>query len=318
LGYDPRVVPGTDMNGPASALRDAMKGFGTNEAKLISTLAAVPDAPHMLKLWHTYDDRFRRSLLSDIESETSGYFKMGLLALCRGPLLQDAWQVDHAVRGVGTKESLLNDVVLGRSNADLRAIMDCYRQVYKRDMKREVSEDLSLKTEKLFLYVLEARRAEESAPVIPQEVEANVDRLQQATEGTKMGTNQDVACQLMAYASDGMIRAMDLRYKAKYRKSLDDLFRANFTGHMKDALRLMAARAADPIKADADELEASMKGIGTKDEQLVTRIVRAHWNRQHFAQVKIAYQKFHRRDLASRVAGETSGDYKRLMVALCQ
>jgi len=306
------------MNASAIALREAMKGFGTNEQKLIQTLAAVPDAPHMLKLRHTYDDRFRRSLINDIESETSGYFRMGLMALCRGPLLQDAWQVDHAIRGLGTKETLLNDVVLGRSNADLNAIKECYSRVYRRNMTREISEDLSLKTEKLFHYVLEARRTEESAPILPQEIEHNVDRLQQATEGTKMGTNQDVVCQIMAFSSDGMIRAINQRYKAKYRKSLDELFSRNFSGHMKDALRLMAARAVDPIKSDADQLEDSMRGMGTKDEQLVTRLVRAHWDRARFAQVKAAYLQFHRRDLKSRVSGETSGDYKRLMVALCQ
>src|SRR5688572_18729918 len=38
LGYDPRNVPPADMNPAAAALRDAMKGFGTNEAKLIQTL----------------------------------------------------------------------------------------------------------------------------------------------------------------------------------------------------------------------------------------------------------------------------------------
>jgi annexin A7/11 len=306
------------MNPAAVALRDAMKGFGTNEKKLIETLAAVPDAPHMLKLRHSYDDRFRRSLLSDIESETSGYFREGLLALCRGPLMQDAHQVDHAIRGVGTKEALLNDVVLGRSNADINAIKACYAQVYRKDMAKEIREDLSLKTEQLFNYVLEARRAEESAPVAPHEVENNTDRIQQATEGTKFGTNQNVVAQIMAHSSNGMIRAINLRYQAKYRRSLDDIFKSHFSGHMKDALRLMAARAVDPIKADADQLEDSMKGLGTKDEQLVTRLVRAHWDRNHFHQVKIAYRKFHGRELEARVAGETSGDYKRLMTAIVQ
>lgn len=306
------------MNAAAMALRDAMKGFGTNEQALIHTLAQVPDAPHMLKLRHTYDDRFRRSLVKDIESETSRYFQMGLLALVRGPLLQDAAQVDRAIRGLGTKESLLNDVVLGRSNADLNAIKQCYSQVYRRDMVKEIRDDLSLKTERLFDYVLAARRTEESAPVLPHEVEANVDRLQQATEGTKLGTNQDQVCQLMAYCSNGMIRAINQRYQAKYRRSLDDLFGKHFSGHMKDALRLMAARAVDPIKADADQLEESMRGMGTKDEQLVTRVVRAHWDKNHMRQVKIAYQKFHGRDLVQRISGETSGDYKRLLVALCQ
>jgi annexin A7/11 len=306
------------MNVAAEALRDAMKGFGTNEQKLIHTLAMVPDAPHMLKLRHTYDDRFRRSLIRDVESETSGYFKMGLVALCRGPLLQDAAQVDRAISGLGTKELLLDDVVLGRSNADLNAIKQCYSQVYHKDMAKEIREDLSLKTERLFEYVLAANRTEESAPVAPQEVEHNVDRIQQATEGTQLGTNQDVVCHIMAHSSNGMIRAINIRYQAKYRRTLDEQFKKSFSGHMKDALRLMAARAVDPIKADADQLEHSMKGMGTKDEQLVTRLVRAHWDRNHFNQVKFAYKKFHGRDLGTRISGETSGDYKRLMVALCQ
>jgi annexin A7/11 len=295
-----------------------MKGFGTNEQVLIQTLAAVPDAPHMLKLRHTYDDRFRRSLVADIESETSGWFRAGLLALVRGPLLEDASMVDRAIRGIGTKEHLLNDIVLGRSNADLIAIKTCYATVFRRDMVKEIREDLSMKTERLFEYVLEARRTEESASVLPHDVEANVDRIQQATEGTKFSTNQDVVCQVMAYASNGMIRAIDLRYKAKYHKSLDELFHKQFGGHMREALRLMAARAVDPVKADADQLEDSMKGLGTKDELLVTRLVRAHWNREHFRQVKFAYHKFHHRELASRISGETSGDYKRLLLALCQ
>jgi len=295
-----------------------MKGFGTDEKKLIQALAAVPDAPHMLKLRHTYDDRFRRSLISDIDGETSGHFRFGLLALARGPLLEDAFLVDYSIRGAGTKEAMLNDVVLGRSNADINAIKACYSNVYRKDMAKEIRDDLSMKTERLFDYVLAAQRTEETAPVLPQDVEAAVDRLQLATEGTKFGANQDSVCQFMAHASNGMIRAVNLRYQAKYRKTLDELFARNFSGHMRDALRLMAARAVDPIKADADQLEEAMKGLGTKDELLVTRLVRAHWNREHFRQVKIAYQKFHKRELATRIAGESSGDYKRLMLALCQ
>jgi len=316
-GYDPQQLPMTDMNAQAADLRDAMKGFGTNEAKLIQVFASVVDAPHMLKLRHTYDDRFRRSLIKDLEKETSGYFRDGLVALARGPLLQDAHLVELSIRGMGTKEAILNDVLLGRTNADMRAIKNCYTQAFGKDMAREVKEDLSLKTERLFEYVLDARRAEESAPVLPHDVERDVDRLQQATEGTKFGANQDVVCQIFAFSSNGMLRAIDLRYKAKYRKSLDDVLRKEFSGHMREALRLMLARAVDPIKSDADQIEESMKGMGTKDQLLVTRMVRAHWNRAHMHQVGIAYKKFHGKDLPARIKGETSGDYRNLMVALC-
>ncbi|KAF2424469.1 Annexin [Tothia fuscella] len=317
-GYLPNVVPPTDMQQPAAQLRDSMKGFGTKEKLLIQTLVQVPDAPHMEKLRRTYDERFRRSLLKDIESETSGWFEAGLMALARGPLQQDAYQVNRAIKGLGTKESLLDDVCLGRSNADMHAIKQCYTQIYGRDMVKEIKDDLSLKTEKMYEYVLAARRAEESAPCIPHEIEQQVDRLQQATEGTKMGTNHDVVLQTMCFASDGQIRAISQRYHQKWNKSLDSVFKKEFTGHMQSALLLMLNRAVDRVKCDADGLEDSMKGMGTKDELLVNRLVRVHWNREHLRQVNVAYKQFYKKNLVDRVKSETSGDYKALVTALCQ
>lgn len=294
-----------------------MKGFGTNEKKLIQVLSTVPDPQHMEKIRRTYDDRFRRSLVNDLHSETSSWFREGVTAIARGPLMQDAYLVDRAVKGLGTKESLLDDVCLGRSNADLHAIKACYQQMFRKDMVKEVRDDLSLKTEKLYDYVLSAQRAEESAPCIPHEIDQKVDRLQQATDGTKMGTNQDVVCQILAFSSDGQIRAINTRYNEKYRESLDSVLSRAFSGHMRSALRLMLARAADKVKSDAEDLEGAMKGLGTKDELLINRLVRVHWNREHLRQVNVAYSRFFKRSLADRVKGETSGDYGRLAVALC-
>lgn len=294
-----------------------MKGFGTNEKLLIQVLTQVPDPQHMEKLRRTYDDRFRRQLLKDIEKETSGWFEAGLLALARGPLLQDAYCVEKAIRGLGTKESMLDDVCLGRSNADMNAIKACYMQIYGKPMEKEIKDDLSMKTERLYEYVLSARRAEESTPCLPHEIDQQTDKFQQATEGTKLGTNQDIVCQILAYSSDGQIRAINQRYQEKYRKTLDDVIKSEFSGHMKEALRLMVRRAVDRVKTDAEDLEASMKGMGTKDELLVTRLVRAHWNREHMRQVNVAYKRFYNKSLVDRVKGETSGDYKALMMALC-
>jgi annexin A7/11 len=305
------------MNGPATQLRDSMKGFGTNEKLLIQVMTQVPDPQHMEKLRRTYDDRFRRSLLKDIEKETSGWFEAGLLALARGPLQQDAYLVDKAVRGVGTKEAILDDVCLGRSNADMNAIKACYQQIYGKDLVKEVRDDLSMKTELLYQYVLSARRAEESAPCLPHEIEAQVDKMQQATEGTKLGANHDPVLHIMAHSSDGQIRAINQRYTQKYHKSLEVVFKKEFSGHMHDALQLMLARAVDRVKADADGLEASMKGMGTKDELLVNRLVRCHWNREHLRQVNVAYKRFYGKQLVDRVRSETSGDYKALVTALC-
>ena len=71
-----------------------------------------------------------------------------------------------------------------------------------------------------------------------------------------------------------------------------------------------------PLQHDADMLEATMAGAGTKDVALVRRLVMIHWSRDRMNQCKAAYRHFYKRDLADRIKGETSGDLERLLVAI--
>ena len=257
--------------------------------------------------------------------------------MARGPLLQDAYAVNKAVARMGTDEELLDDILIGRSNADMNAIQQKYRQIYGKDMVKEVLDDLSGDTKTMYQYILAGQRAEESAPCIPHEIEQKVDRLQDATKGRSIGTNEEVVCQILAYASDGQIRAMAHRYNDKYKTTLDAVIKSqtSIQKHMQHALLLMIARAVDRVKSDADDLAASMKGAGTKNDLLIngkllraskessadTRflgLVRIHWNREHLRQVKVAFTRFHhKKGLAARIEDDISrGHYRDIMVAL--
>ena len=77
----------------------------------------------------------------------------------------------------------------------------------------------------------------------------------------------------------------------------------------------MLAAAEDRAKHDAHLLEDAMKGLGTKDDLLVNRVVRIHWERSRMQQCRAAYKHFFRQELSLRIKGETGGDYERLMVA---
>ena len=290
----------------ADALRKAMKGFGTDEKTLIRILSK-PDPLQMALLKDTYTRRHNRSLEKDLASETSGYFEEGLLALARGPLMQDAHNVHRAIKGLGTKESMLNDVLVGRSNADMRAIKHAYHEHYRHTLEADVRGALSLKTEQLFTMLMAATRAEESAPVIPQQIDHEVAELHRATEA-RAGTDQTVVCTILTRASDGQLRALAHAYTQRHKHTLEQCLEREFSGHMREALLLLVRRATDRAMTDAVQLEDAMAGMGTKDSLLVERVVRVHWDRQHMDQVQRAYQHREKRGLVDRVRGETSGD----------
>ncbi|TKX20689.1 annexin-like protein 2 [Elsinoe australis] len=313
-GYVPGQTAPMDCSREADEARAAMKGFGTDEKRLIAVMARL-DPLQVNSVKAAFKQRHRRDLISDLTSETSGYFKDGLVAIARGPLAQDVFNLDKAISGLGTKENVLNDVLLGRSNADINAIKQAYQQTYRRSLESDVKGDLSMKTERLFTMVLSARRNEESTPVIPQQTDQDVQELYRATEG-KSGTDQITVCSIISSKSDGQLRAIAHAYKAKYHRSLEEVLKKEFSGHMEDALLFMLNSAVDKAKHDADLLEDTMKGMGTKDDLLVNRLVRIHWDRQRMSQAKAAYKHFYKQDLVRRIEGETRGDYERLMVAL--
>lgn len=290
-----------------------MKGWGTDEKALIQILHDK-DPLQIEAIKTAYFRMHSRSLENDVISETSGYFEKGLVALIQGPLLHDCHLLFNATDGPGTNEQVLNDVLLGRSNADLHAIKAKFQQTFGKSLESMVEGDLSMKTKRHFMIVLGANRAEDRAPVIPQQIDQDVMDLYKATEA-KLGTDEMLVCSILSTRNDNQIRAICNLYEQKFRRRLEEVIRKEFSGHMEDALLFQLRHAADKYMHAAALLEDSMAGLGTKDHLLVSRVVRFHWDRNTMANVKGAYQQRYNRSLSSRIKGETSGDYMRLMLA---
>jgi len=300
----------------AQKLSAALEKYGTDDQTLIRELVKL-DPLQIAALRKVYTSRLKGDLEKDIHHKTSGDYKDALLAIAQGPLLHDAHCIQRAIKGAGTNERMLNDALIGRSNADMRAIKAAYQQTFGKGMEAEVTNDLSMKTKDHFKKIMSATRNEESTPVYPQQTEQDVNALRGATEG-RAGTDELMVYEMMTQRSDGQIRAIAQQYQHRFQTSLEKLIQKEFSGHMKEALLLQLARATDRAMSDTVQLEEAMKGAGTKDELLIQRVVRLHWNRQHLDQVKRAYAhrfKTPADGLMKRVRGETSGNYKRLMLA---
>jgi annexin A7/11 len=81
---------------------------------------------------------------------------------------------------------------------------------------------------------------------------------------------------------------------------------------MADALYYIArgAETSQAIERDVEYLYDSMSGMGTKDERLVYRVVRGHWCKPRWEDVKRVYKAKYGKSLASAIKGETSGKYE--------
>ena len=69
---------------------------------------------------------------------------------------------------------------------------------------------------------------------------------------------------------------------------------------------------------DAKLLEETMKGLGTQDDKLRYRVIRAHWNAKRFSAVKQAYQERYGKELDKRIDGDTSGNCREVLQLIYQ
>ncbi|KAL9937040.1 hypothetical protein V8E36_004275 [Tilletia maclaganii] len=314
----PQPAPGFDANRAVEAVRKATKGFGTDEALLIQVLTPL-DAWQADTLQHAFKAQTGKDLISVIEKETSGYFENVLRAKALGAVQYDAWLIHRATDGVGTNEAILNEVLLGRSPQDMWLLRQAYQQRYGKPLERVVADDLSFKTKRLFVMAMQpGARPDDSLPVDSRLVDSDVETLRRASRGA--GTDEIAIAGVLLNRNGPHLAALARQYEAKHRTKLSKMIKSEFSGHFEDALLyvvLGAEGGGAGIERDAKLIEDAMAGMGTKDELLIVRIVRASWNRQRFEHIKQAYAHKHsKKGLKNRVEGETSGDYKRALSAI--
>ncbi|KAI9767905.1 MAG: hypothetical protein M1840_005398 [Geoglossum simile] len=306
-GYATQQLQGNVSN-EVNRLKGALDGLdtrhkssaatNTRETTLIEVLSNA-DPAQMQLIRDTYKRCYGTSLADDITNRTSSYFQHGLLAIVCGPLGQDVQNVRKAISGLTADQAVLNDVLLSRSDADLKAIKAEYLKIFGSPLEHDVTKRLSGDVKMMFEMVL---KAEESVVPAGVQVDANIVELYDAGQG-RMGTDERSFCAVITRKSDAQLRNISKAYQKKYMTPLDEIVDEEFSLRLKSALHHIVRGANDRPMRDARLLDDAIAGFGTKHELLIERIVRFHWDHAHMAQVAAAYKQAFNKTLDDRIRG---------------
>lgn len=305
-----------DKAADVEAVRKAMKGMGCDERTLIRVLtnSKYRNPWAMAQFVEAYNSRFLRDLAKDIESETKGSLETGLLALIRGPLANDVYVLSKALNRLGTDEEALNDVLLCRSNADIRAIAAEYKRTRGKELLSDIKDDVDDTLFRLYSMVLAGTRSEGITAIDPVEIDQKVTELQNATEG-QIGANAIVVAQIFTSSSDLQLRAISDAYQHKYRRRLKDVIEKEFRGDLEDALLLMLDHATDPALFVASKLNRPLKS-SRKEKQFINRLLALYWRPNGIQLVRTGYETYFRVSLRSDIKAGLDGDFEHLALAL--
>ena len=147
----------------AEALRKAMKGFGTDEAALIKICANRSNQQRQA-IKAAYKAAFGRDLIEDLKSELHGKFEDAMIALFTEPIEYDCDELRGAMKGAGTNEDTLIEIIASRTPQVLRLVKEKYKQKYKRDLEEDVKKETSGTLRHLLISLLQCSRSVNTNP----------------------------------------------------------------------------------------------------------------------------------------------------------
>ena len=127
----------------AEALRKAMKGLGTDEAAIIKIIANRNNAQRQ-KIKVAYKASFGRDLIEDLKSELKGNLEDAVVALFEAPVDYDVSELKRAMKGAGTDEDTLIEIIASRPNWLLKQIKETYKKKYGKDLESVYQENVEV------------------------------------------------------------------------------------------------------------------------------------------------------------------------------
>ena len=300
------------IDADAAGLRKAMKGLGTDEKAVIDIIANRTNRERLAMI-DSFKKQFNRDLIKDLKSETSGRFEDTILALFQDPLSYDCWSLKKAMKGLGTNEDTLIEILSTRSNAYINDIKKRYFEMYGKTLEEDLAGDLSGDLKTVMMTLSSCFRSEN---VIPnqEECEKKAEQLYKAGE-KKLGTDEKIFYDIITLSSPAELRCIDQYYLQKYNHGLLIAIDKEFSGNMKKLLKTIVYSSINPSEYFATRVNYAVKSLGTKDKLLIRILVTR--DEIDMPQIKAAYANLYQKDMVEDIKKDTSGDYKRLLVALC-
>ncbi|MCP9258922.1 Annexin [Dirofilaria immitis] len=239
------IKPKIDFNAEIAAdtLYDAMKGSGCDKYRVIQVIAHCNNAQRQMEL--------------------SGDFEDVIVGLMETPTKYDAMQLQKAMKGLGTTEITLIDILCSRNDDELEAIKNEYKEEYGRTLESDIVGDTSGDFKELLLALLNNRRdqsynekpdKEAFKMVLSQENFRQIQKLfseyQSMTgeplttaiervfsgDAKGLGTDDQHLIRIVVSRSEIDLALIREEFERMYKKSLVDWVKSECSGPYRDAL----------------------------------------------------------------------------------
>ncbi|KAB0396352.1 hypothetical protein E2I00_006071, partial [Balaenoptera physalus] len=234
-----------------------------------------------------YQRRTKKELASALKSALSGHLETVILGLLKTPAQYDASELKASMKGLGTDEDSLIEIICSRTNQELQEINRVYKEMYKTDLEKDIISDTSGDFRKLMVALSKDL------------YDAGVKR---------RGTDVPKWISIMT-------ERIFERYKSYSPYDMLESIKKEVKGDLENAfLNLVQCIQNKPLYF-ADRLYDSMKGKGTRDKVLIRIMISR--SEVDMLKIRCEFKKKYGKSLYYYIQQDTKGDYQKALLYLC-
>ena len=295
----------------ADDLKKAMKGIGCDKKAIIQIIANRTNAQRQ-QIKECYKTSYGRDLMSDLKKELSGNLEDAVLALFYTPVEYDVEQLKKAMKGLGTDEGTLIEIIASRPNWLLKQIKEQYKIKYGKELEDAIKKETSGDLQRLLVSLLQCNRSENNQ-INQSECEEKAKELFDAGEA-KWGTDSEVFNKIFTLSSPMELVGISKAYHKLTGHTILEAINKEFSGHVKELLHSIVYAIISPSEYFATRVQKAIKGWGTNDNLLIRILVTR--DEIDMPQIKQYYKQLYGKDMLEAIKGDCSGAYRDLLIEL--
>ncbi|CAH1440298.1 unnamed protein product [Lactuca virosa] len=279
------AYPGVD----AELLKKACHGWGTDEKAVIAILAHR-NATQRKLIREAYQDMYDEDLVKRLEYELSGDFESAVYRWNLDPADRNAVLASVALRKEHRDYRVIIELSCTLSPEELDDVKHSYQCRFKRSLEEDIASHTSDDLRKLLVGLVSIHRYQEKT------------------------FNHEEILRIITTRSKPQLMATLNHYKDEHgcsmTKHLKDDRDNGYTKTLRTTIRCMS----DPIKYFEKVIRNAIKSSGTNEDAL-TRVIVTRAEKD----LEIIMEQYHKRNsvpLDQAITKETSGHYKRFLLAL--
>ncbi|XP_078423257.1 annexin A1a [Cetorhinus maximus] len=304
--------PNFDANADAVALNNALHAKGVDEETIIHILTTRTNWQRQ-RIAADYQQSVGKQLKDVLKSKLSSKLETVVLDLLQTPAQFDAHQLHSAMKGLGTDEDCLVEILVSRSNKEIKEIIKVYKEEFSSDLEERIKLDTSGEFQKALIALLKASR-DESCAVDHDLADDDARALYEAGEKRK-GTDVDTFIKILTSRNSAHMQTVFERYTKYSKHEVDKALDLELKGDIENALISLVKCIGNKPDYFAEKLYNSMKGYGTRDKVLIRILISR--SEVDLKDIKVAYKAKYGTTLYKAIKDDTKGDYEKILLALC-